>query len=157
MKSLRDPLKWIGCYQIGGALLATQVLQRQFATFLHAGAVGWLFLVVVTSFFTLNGVAGILLLRGAPVGRTLTVIAQVSQLPSVDMQGLLYHVICGASFALNWQQDWFGLTTSFGSQFSLFVRHVPAAGSRFAVNLVPLVLLYLLRSAGTQVATSRAA
>ena len=153
MKSLRDPLKWIGCYQIGGALLGTEVLQRQFATFLHAGPIGWFFLLVVTSFFTLNGIAGVLLLRGAPVGSTLTVIAQVLQVPSIDVPGLLYYAISGVSFAMNWQQDWFGFTTSLGSQFSLFVRHVPEGGSRFAVNLVPLVLLYLVRRARTRPAT----
>ena len=153
MKFLRDPLKWIGCYQIGSAFLATEVLQRQFATFLHAGPIGWLFLFVVTSFLTLNGIAGVLLLRGAPAGSTLTVIAQVLQVPSVDMPGLLYYAISGASFALNWQQDWFGFTTGIGSQFSLFVRHVPEGGSRFAVNFVPLALLYLLRRARARAAT----
>jgi hypothetical protein len=144
VKSLRDPLKWIGCYQIGGALLATEVLQRQLSTFVTGGPIGWLFLAVITGFFTLSGVAGVFLLRGAPLGKTLTVIAQVPQVLWVDMPGLLYYATCGASFALNWRKDWLGFTPGIGSQFSLFVRHVPGDSSRFAVNFVPLVVLYVL-------------
>src|SRR6266516_6621750 len=105
MKSLRDPLKWIACYQIAGALLATQVLERQLSTFVTGGPIGWLFLAVVAGFFTLNGVAGVLLLRGAPRGRTLTTIAQLPQVLWADVPGFLYYATCGASFALNWRQD----------------------------------------------------
>ncbi len=156
MKSLRDPLKWIGCYQIAGALLATQVLERQLSTFVTGGPIGWLFLAVVTSFFTLNGVAGVLLLRGAPRGTTFTTIAQVPQVLWADVPGFLYYATCGASFALNWRQDWVGFTTGIGSQFSLFVRHVPETDSSVAINFVPLVVLYVLYRRKPQVAvTSR--
>ena len=155
MKSLRDPLTWIGWYQIGGALLATEVLQRQFSTFVTRGPIGWLLLAVITGFFTLSGVAGVFLLRGAPLGKTLSLIAQVPQVLWVDMPGLLYYATCGASFALNWRQDWFGFTAGIGSQFSLFVRHVPEDSTRFAVNCVPLVVLYVLYRRKTHVSVTR--
>ncbi len=156
MKSLRDPLKWIACYQIAGALLATQVLERQLSTFVTGGPIAWLFLAVVTTFFTLNGVAGVLLLRGAPRGRTLTTIAQLPQVLWADVPGFLYYATCGASFALNWRQDWVGFTTGMGSQFSLFVRHLPDTDSSVAINFVPLVVLYVLYRRKPQVAvTSR--
>jgi hypothetical protein len=158
VKWLRDPLKWIGCYQIGAALFATEVLQRQFSAFLAGGPVGWLAFVLITGFFTLNAVAGVLLLRGAPRAKAFTVVAQLPQVLWADMPGLLYYVTCGVSLALNWQHDWFGFTTSAGSQVSLFVRHVPQSGSAgFAVNFVPLAVLYILYRWRNQIGSSRAA
>ncbi len=84
----------------------------------------------------------------------MTTIAQLPQVLWADVPGFLYYATCGASFALNWRQDWVGFTTGIGSQFSLFVRHVPETDSSVAVNFVPVVVLYVLYRRKTQVAVA---
>jgi hypothetical protein len=128
-------------------LLATYVVGPQAPQFFAAGPVGWIFFLVVGSFYTLTGVGAVLLLRGSARGKELTLLAQLPQLVQVRTSILVWYITNGASLTLNWEPGWVGFRTSLGSQFSLFFRHGPAfntADSYFAVNLVPVVVLYAL-------------
>ncbi len=148
--SPRDPLTWIGFFQIGGVLLATYVIGGQAPGFLAAGPEGWAFFLLIAGFYTLSGVGAILLLRGSARGRQLTCLVQLPQLFQVRTTLVSWYITNGASLTLNWEPGWTGFKTGLGSQFTLLwgVSPVVSVGiSYVAINFVPLGILYaLLRS-----------
>jgi hypothetical protein len=128
-------------------LLATYVIVQQAPQFFAAGPVGWCVFLLVGSFYTLNGVGAVLLLRGSARGSNLTFLAQLPQLVQFRTSVLVWYITNAASLTLNWEPGWVGFRARLGSQFSFFLRHGPAfdtADSDFAVNLVPFLVLYVL-------------
>ena len=140
---LRDPLYLLaygqiglGCLSIWGLLLSPKSLDTPVG-YLIAGV-----LVLVA----LPCVAGVLLLKGLGAGITFTRVLQLLQLIQFGSGNLQFGFVSGLGVFVGFRGPWLGANFNLGGSFSLLFRggDHPDTPLSFAVNLVPIVFLWLL-------------
>jgi hypothetical protein len=135
---LRHIIAWI---QIAGAAWGAP------ATYIFlthpTGQVGGLF-AAFSLFFTLIGLAGILLLRNHPWGVPLSLIVQGMQLPVILSPGASYYANAGLGLRVTMDTAWnFGFYAHLGTQLH-YSWESDRTTTALGINLVAAALLYLL-------------
>lgn len=143
---LRVSRRGIAIVQIVGASMATPFLWRALPPALASTA--WPFLAVAMALYTVEGVAGLLLLRGSSVGKILTVLAQLPQVVQTQNRHLAWSFTSAASLCIAHAAHFTGFTVGLGSGFTFFLPQNSSpfhrTRSEIAVNLVPLAILFVL-------------
>jgi hypothetical protein len=136
----------IGIFQIVGASIATPFLWRALPLALPSTV--WPFLAVAMALYTVEGIAGLLVLRGSSLGKMLTVLAQLPQVVQVQNRNLAWSFTSAASLCIAHAAHFTGFTFGLGSRFTFFLPQNSSpfgeTRSEIAVNLVPLAILFAL-------------
>jgi hypothetical protein len=148
---LRQVIAWI---QIAGAAWGAPAT---YAFLTHpTGGLGVLF-AAFTLFFTLIGLAGILLLRNHRWGIPLSLIAQGMQLPVLLSPGASYYANAGLGLRLTADTAWnLGFYIHLGTQLH-YSWESDRTTTTIGINLVAAALLYLLVTRVEEPITSRGA
>jgi hypothetical protein len=102
--------------------------------------------VAFTLFFTLLGVAGILLVRNHRWGLPLSLLVQGMQIPIFLSPGPSYYSSAGLGIRLSLDSQWnFGFYTFFGTQLH-YSWQSDRNSTTVGINLVAAALVYLLAS-----------
>src|SRR5215467_6533843 len=131
----------IGWFEVFGASLGALVTYRIFPQL--ASAVPWLALAFVL-FFTLIGVAGILLIRNHRWGLPLSLLMQGMQIPVFLSPGPSYYSNAGLRLRLYMDSHWhLGFYAFFGTQLT-YSWLSDQSSTTVGINLVAVALLWLL-------------
>jgi hypothetical protein len=103
-----------------------------------------LIIAVFVGFLLFLGVAGFLLWRGNPLGTSLSLIAQILQVPQMTLQAFSYHLQAPGGVNLSLASNWdVGLTADLNVSLGLHVGR-PVASTQIAINLFALACVYIL-------------
>ena len=141
--------KWIPWYQTGAGLGGLYVLAASGAYHANGPPIARLLLTAfLAAYCLLLAGAGILLLRRRPGGVLLSQLAQSFQIPQVATHIITYSLFTPLSLALLFKANFdVGLEFNIAAEFRLRFGHAPDVAA-VGVNLIPLVVLYLLRRHG---------
>ena len=128
----------IGWIEVFGAALGTPVSYQLFS----AGVLS--FAAAFTLFFTLLGVAGVLLVRNRPWGVPLSLLVQGMQVPVFLSSGPSYYASSGLGLFLTMDFNWDGSFYTFLGTLLHYSWQSDRTTTAVGVNVVAAVLLYLL-------------
>jgi hypothetical protein len=137
---LRQAIAWI---EIAGAAWGASLSYSLYAQ-IGAGVVVLVLAIAFTLFFTLIGLAGVLLLRNHRWGVPLSLVAQGIQLPVFLSSGPSYYSNAGLGLRLTADTDWnVGFYVHLGTQLH-YSWQSDRTTTTIGINVVAAVLLYLL-------------
>ena len=141
--------KWIAWYEAGAGLGGLYLLAASRAYRVTGPPIGRLLITAfLTGYCLLLAVAGLLLLRRRSAGLLLSRLAQSFQIPQVATHLMTYSLLAPVSLVLSFKANLdVGLELNLAAEFRLLFGRAPEVAA-LGVNLLPLLVLYLLRRHG---------
>ena len=137
-------IDWIAYYQIGGGIIGAILLLKLILEQLKSSSISSLYFLLPILFFSFSIFAGIYLLQRNRRGILLTHINQLIQIPQISLFGFSYQYFAGLFFGVGISND-LGIGFNFSLPNFKFVFTDSNNEFLFMVNLIPIILLILLK------------
>lgn len=92
--------------------------------------------------FTVVGTAGLWLLKGRPMARVLTIIAQLLQVPIISLPWLTWKFVAGLIISLTLSKRGASVYTGIETTWLIAARHLDQSSIGF--NVVPMIVIVVL-------------